>query len=752
MSLKKFLCTIGIGFKVCSIVNAATVAANGAVCGVDFVIAERGAPPNCSIVVDGNAGELERYAATELQTFTKRMTGVELQICTNGVAKADRAVVLRCGGDCASPDSFRLKTDGNRFGVTGGGPRGVLYGTYELLQRFGGCEWFSSWVEEVPKRDAFAVPGDLDEFEKPAFDERHANWRDTFASPAFAARMRFQGQFHRKFPCGGPALRFVNGLGFQLAHTYGRLVPAKQHFAEHPEWYSMVGGRRLGPDDQWQICWSDKGLQRFMVERIKELLRADPGARAVGVSQNDWTNYCQCPECAACTKAEGSPAGPNIRFVNIIAEELEKEFPGVMVETLAYHGTRVPPKTIRPRHNVIVCLCSFECSFSVPFEKSPHPNTAKFRQYLREWGGICRNLYIWDYTTNFTNYLSPFTDVYSLQPNYKLFRDNGVRWLFAQGSDTCPHADGSELKCYLQSKLMWNPDQPVEPLINRFMAAFYGNAAPLVKQYMADLYTALNLSPYRDPDPDAAPAWCGIYGENVPLSDDFVEKALETWRLAEDAVKDDPVRLYNVRVGALPMMFVRLKRLYEKSYKTVWAAEDLAPHLERFATLQSAAADFIARADEVKKAKKGDIYLSEGGARSRWLMGDFRSLAAWRPPAAGSARAEVSTNAMTFVKRPRAWRLPIRLIACDVGAKYKVRAHLKAGKGFSHGIEVPGLPLAKGTVRKTVAADGVSDGWVWCDLGEYDFSELQKLPRPTMYGPCLYVSGDIELDKLEIAR
>lgn len=34
---------------------------------------------------------------------------------------------------------------------------------------------------------------------------------------------------------------------------------------------------------------------------------------------------------------------------------------------------------------------------------------------------------------------------------------------------------------------------------------------------------------------------------------------------------------------------------------------------------------------EEKKAKKGDIYLSEGGARSRWLMGDFRSLAAWRP-------------------------------------------------------------------------------------------------------------------------
>lgn len=65
MSLKKFLCTIGIGFKVCSIVNAAAVAANGAVCGVDFVIAERGAPPNCSIVVDGNAGELERYATLQ---------------------------------------------------------------------------------------------------------------------------------------------------------------------------------------------------------------------------------------------------------------------------------------------------------------------------------------------------------------------------------------------------------------------------------------------------------------------------------------------------------------------------------------------------------------------------------------------------------------------------------------------------------------------------------------------------------------
>lgn len=61
-----------------------------------------------------------------------------------------------------------------------GGRRGVLYGVYELLEKFGGCRWYASWHTVVPKREAFSVPGDLNDAQKPAFPHREPHWTIQF--------------------------------------------------------------------------------------------------------------------------------------------------------------------------------------------------------------------------------------------------------------------------------------------------------------------------------------------------------------------------------------------------------------------------------------------------------------------------------------------------------------------------------------------------------------------------------------------
>ena len=185
----------------------------------------------------------------------------------------------------------------------------------------------------------------------------------------------------------------------------------------------------------------------LVAEEVKKRLRDEPDVRIVGVSQNDWRNWCRCAKCAELAEKEGSPSGPNIRFVNAVAEEVEKEFPRVLVETLAYMFTRRPPKTIRPRRNVAVCLCSFECSFSVPFAESNHENTVRFVDDVRSWGKICRNLFIYNYTVNFRNYLFPFPNVYAMKSNYRMFLDNGARWIYDQADSNGHHAEFAELKC-----------------------------------------------------------------------------------------------------------------------------------------------------------------------------------------------------------------------------------------------------------------------------------------------------------------
>ena len=172
------------------------------------------------------------------------------------------------------------------------------------------------------------------------------------------------------------------------------------------------------------------------------------------------------------------------------------------------------------------------------------------------------------------------------------------------------------------------------------------------------------------------------------------------------------------------------------------------------------------RIDEARAAKRR-ISLSENyKTRHVVLMNHFRALANNEivPPTAGCTRAEVTTNAMIYANYNRTWRLPIREIAVDEGAKYHVRAHLRPkveeevssggtdDGGFAAGLDVEWLPHAKGTKITRFARDKVSPEWAWYDIGEYDLAELQKIPRPTMNGLCLIVQGRVEFDKMEISR
>ena len=55
------------------------------------------------------------------------------------------------------------------------------------------------------------------------------------------------------------------------------------------------------------------------------------------------------------------------------------------MHTLAYQYTRQPPATTVPRPNVVVQLCSIECSFAVPLSD---PTNTAFTDDLIAWNAI----------------------------------------------------------------------------------------------------------------------------------------------------------------------------------------------------------------------------------------------------------------------------------------------------------------------------------------------------------------------------
>ena len=254
------------------------------------------------------------YAAQELQRFTKEMTGAQLPITTDDQPLPAKAIligvtrhtqtVLGAAPDLGKlgDDGFRIVTRGPHLLIVGSPVRGTLYGVYELLEKYGGCRWYAKHHSLIPQRDSWTIPA-LDETQTPAFAMREPFWWGMFDGD-FAARCKVNGNRPALQEKHGGKIRFGGGL---FVHTFYPLMPPSEFFAEHPEYYSELNGKRT--TEHAQLCLTNPDVVRIVTERVLARIRQDPQAKLFSVSQNDWRGWCQCKRCREIDEREGSPLG-----------------------------------------------------------------------------------------------------------------------------------------------------------------------------------------------------------------------------------------------------------------------------------------------------------------------------------------------------------------------------------------------------------------------------------------------------------
>lgn len=532
-----------------------TLGAFSAQKGENFVIAERGTLADCVIRLPQNPSRSQVYAAEELKRFVNRLTGVALP--SQGVLSHEIRFETLKRADLGD-DGFEIEIADGDLVIRGSDVRGCLYAVYDLLERFAGVRWYTSWCETVPVMDKFIVPAGTKIVSKPAFEMRQPYWYDMMVHPDFAARLRVNGYNHTNLRgvaldhLGGDSYRFGGGLS--SCHTFNKLCDPVKYFDEHPEYFSLVKGKRL--KENTQLCLTNPDVLDIVTSNVLERIRRDPTAKFYGVSQNDWYNYCECEKCAAIDKEEGSHAGTMIRFVNAVAERVEREFPGVFIETLAYQYTRKPPAVTKPRKNVVICLCTIELDFSHSIPESSFAENRMFMDDITRWAKLTDKLYVWDYVTQFSHYSHAFANVYALQGNLRFFRDNSVSMIFEQGQREGYHAGFAELKAWLLAKLMWDPEQDVKPLLDDFFYGYYGDAARPVREYFELLHKK-----QREYSKDPKNPLTIFMGVNHPPYTDsgFMAEADRLWKKALASVSEYSRVYYNVKMGAFSHYYTKLE-------------------------------------------------------------------------------------------------------------------------------------------------------------------------------------------------
>ncbi len=434
-----------------------------------------------TIVLSTEASPTEKHAARELQKFLKMICGATLPVRRDneklngpmilvGNGPLSRRIDASIDFDELGREGFIIRTYGEDVMIAGGRLRGTMYGAYRFLKLLG-CRWFTPELSHIPRLSTLQIPV-LDIKEIPVFTMRNMDWR-CGNDPDWASRNYRNAAARLGVLRGGTE-------DYRGVHTHFRLVRPEDLFNDHPEYYSLITGIR-----KWQyaqLCTTNPEVAKIAARSMVEWIADEPGGAVYSLGQEDWRNFCLCPLCTRINEREESPAGSNIYFANAVAERVGKIFPDILVGTHAYQYTEKPPKYLKTRDNVGLRLAIIERCHAHPLEVCPH-NT-HVAENVRQWGSKCNHIFLKDYVNNFAHLLQPFPDWWALAEDLKLFTSRNVEGILLQGNSYMESGALSEMQSYCEAQMLWDPFQNIFDVIDEFLNAYYGPAAPAMRRYI----------------------------------------------------------------------------------------------------------------------------------------------------------------------------------------------------------------------------------------------------------------------------
>ncbi len=511
---------------------------------------------NFTISLASNPTEADNKAAELLQSSIKKMTHCELQIVKTDKPNVKNTIYITASVSSLKKsfkkhftpdfeakrnelieDGFLISVQSDNILIVNGGKKGSIYGIIHLLEKYFGCRMYAPNVEIMPQQKELSLPI-LCEMDKPVNSIRIVNGVMTQQNEAYRNWQRLND--HNE--------EFAKGY---YVHTFNRLVPWETHFEAHPEYFALMGGKRIID----QLCLTNADVYNLTIKKLKEEMAKQPEKKLWSVSQGDNFSYCQCDKCAKITADESSPAGSIIHFVNKVAAE----FPDKMISTLAYQYSRKAPKHVKPANNVQIMLCTIELNRSKAIENDPL--SIGFLKDITDWGAISKNIYLWDYTVNFSHHITPFPNLHTLQPNIQFFVKNNVNAHFQQTNAAIGH-EFSPLKAYLIARLLWNPNINADSITTDFLNGYYGAGGVFIQKYIDQMTSEIKKTG----------EWLDIYGHPMAhaktfLSAENMVKYNQYFDAAENAVKGDPsvpsssgfAILQRVKVCRLPIQYAMME-------------------------------------------------------------------------------------------------------------------------------------------------------------------------------------------------
>jgi len=541
--------------------------------------------PLATITYPENATPREKKAAVELLRWIKAITGTTVEIKPG---QTEGKLIILHTDPALGDEGYAISNQFGQLKLFGGKTRGVVNAVYALLEEDLGCRFYAVDSVRLPKTNTLIIS---------AVDRRYVpqlRLRDPFYACAFHPDWSLRNR------TSAPGAKVPEEFGGRMdydgmfVHTAAQMIPPEKYFKIHPDYFALQSD---GTRSTAQLCATHPEVAKLAIAYVQKILKEHPHTELVSVSKNDNTTVCHCDRCEKLRTDEGSDMANQLVLVNRVAEAIEKDHPDVTIDTLAYLVTIQVPKTIRPRKNVAIRLCNDDVgSWQHPFTPASQCDVAAL---LRAWSAVHHRIYIWDYNVNFSHYLAPMPNLDVMAANIRFWITNHAEGVMLQGGYQGP-AEQDELKCWVTSKLLWDPSRDERALIQDFLWGHYGQAAPALADYekllermQADFATEMT-----------APKGGIRYHMDAPfLSKEFLDQATGIFARAKNLAKDDKFLTRRVERAGLPVLYVECVRGPEfvgDTYAQVVGEFERIARLEKITHLREGTSDFETKIAQFK--------------------------------------------------------------------------------------------------------------------------------------------------------
>ena len=417
----------------------------------------------------------EESAKKYFLKYVKLLTGKGLQ------EKSENVVVFDANKD--EDDLTEIVLQGNNLTFSGG-KRGVIYSVFTFLEKLG-CRFYTPTIERLPKTDVYLNDFSLVESSPFIF-------RDVLDNEAKDKEWCLKNKINSDL-WHTRKLKEEDGGAYAFAgipaHSLTGEFLLKPFIESNPEFFALKDGKRL-TDMRGQVCMTNQEAAEKVAEEVKKVLAENPDKNIVSVSSGDNDNFCECENCKKSVEKIGL-TNTYFNFINTVARKVKKDYPKVLIHTFAYEMLDDFKDGFIFEDNVMVQFClARNCKLHKLSDESCELNVFTFNN-LKKCTAICKNIFIWEYINCFKYQLFPFPHITHYFEDIQTFRDLKIKGLFYEGA----HRDWEnvsfmgirELKCYILSKLMWNPDmskQEYDEYIREFCQAFYGEGYKYVIEYL----------------------------------------------------------------------------------------------------------------------------------------------------------------------------------------------------------------------------------------------------------------------------